>query len=91
MRGDHRDQNSEKHLKIYLGVKQKNLLKNIQMYEFGLILTCDRRYDTFNLKKEKHYLEDFKTLEKTKKKIEIILKNGFKKNKNFVKKKVFYY
>ena len=51
MWGGHGDQNSEKQLKIYKVVKQQKIsFKNIKMYIFSVIWTCDRRYYTFDLK-----------------------------------------
>ena len=56
MRGGRGDQNSKKYLKIYKVVKQQT---NIKMYLFRVILTCDRRYNTYKMKKKiKHYIED---------------------------------
>ena len=55
-----------------------------------MILTCDRRYNTFDLRKiSKHYIEDpiFKTL-KIKKSVKKILK-GVKNNQKIVKKMFF--
>ena len=51
MRGGRGDQNSEKHLKIYKVVKLLKIsFKNIKMQIFRVSLTCDRRYNTFELK-----------------------------------------
>ena len=71
MRGGHGDHNSEKHLKNILGckTKQKIPFKN-KMQNFRVILTCDRRYDTFDMqKKKKHYIENliFQNFQKLKK------------------------
>ena len=62
MRGSHGDQNSEKkNLEIYKVAKQQkcNLKhKNVNIL-FRVFLTCDRRYNTFDLKKKNyHYNED---------------------------------
>ena len=50
--------------------------KNIKIQIFRVILTCDRRYKTFELKKKrkKHYIED------------LIFKNFKNKSKNLKKK-----
>ena len=52
MRGGRGDQNSEKTPKNIKGCKTiKMSFKNIKMEIFRVILTCDRRYNTFELKK----------------------------------------
>ena len=55
-----------------------------------MILTFDRRYDAFDLKKIQQYLENLilKTW-KTKKNLKEF-KKGFKKNQNLVLKKNYY-
>ena len=50
MRGDRSDQNNERHLKKYIGVKQKFTLLNTKMGKFRVTVTCDRSNATFNLK-----------------------------------------
>ena len=48
----HGDQNSEKHLNKKIGINQKKkLFKNIKIWEYGVFLTNDRNYDTFDWKK----------------------------------------
>ena len=55
----HGDQNIENTLKLYQGVKQKIFFKNIKMSKFRVILTCDKRYETYDLKRKvKHYIID---------------------------------
>ena len=53
MQGGHGDQNSEKHQKKYQGCKTTKMsFKNIKMWIFRVIVTYDRRYNFFDLKKK---------------------------------------
>ena len=53
MQGGHGDQNSKKQLTNISGCKTKKIpSENIKISKFRVILACDRRYDTFDMKKE---------------------------------------